>query len=125
MEESERQGATLNKLRVAFGVGAAVWFFLLSIQILAPGGWLEGIARPIGHVQSYLVPFWFVTLVLSPLFACLSPLGHRMARNVYAVAMLAIVVCTFLAGAPKVPRDASPIAGAALSAGLTLWANLD
>jgi hypothetical protein len=115
---------SVGKLRVALGVGAAIWLFLLAAGLVEPVGWAGGLTRPIGRTENYVIWLWVVTLILAPLLACRHPLRYRGAVDVYLLGVLSVIVSTFLAGAPEIPGDAAPIAAALLSAGLMLWARL-
>jgi hypothetical protein len=44
-----------GRLRVALLAGAAVWLLLLVVGFVAPGGWVWGMAGPIGHIENYMI----------------------------------------------------------------------
>jgi len=111
----------VGRLKVALRLGAALWFLLLLVGFFAPGGWQWGIPGPVGHMENYVISLWFVGLVLAPLLASLRPLQRTGAIQVYALAVLAIVVSTFRGEPPKWISDAPPLTLAALSLGLLLW----
>jgi len=121
MAGRKRSTPPVARLRLALGVGAAVWLYLLLAGFVTPGETWE-MALPIRRMASYAGSLWFVTLVLAPLLACRDPFRHRGAMQVHLVGVLAVIVSTFLAGRPEVRSDAAPIAAAVLSAGLVLWA---
>jgi hypothetical protein len=122
---NETQLKAGGRLRLALAIGAAVWFFLLAVGFLAPGGWVWGMAGPIGHMEHYMILLWLVALVLAPLLARGDPLGRTSAIQVYLLGVLAIVLSTFWGNPPdiKLISDAPPLTAAAITAGMVLWAH--
>lgn len=112
-------------LRVALLAGVAIWGFLLIVGFLAPGGWVWGMAGPIGHMQNYMISLWLVGLVLAPLLASRDPLGRTAAIQVYLLAVLAIVASTIRNDQLKWISDAPPIVAATIAFGLVVWAHPD
>src|SRR5204862_7561517 len=51
---------SVQGLRLALWVGAAVWLCLLIVGFFAPGGWVWGLAGPIGHIYNYVISLWLV-----------------------------------------------------------------
>jgi hypothetical protein len=114
-----------GRLRLALALGAAVWFLLLGVGFIAPGGWAWGIPGPVGHMQNYVISLWFVTLVIAPLLAWRKPLQQSAAIQIYLLGILAIVVSTFRGNPPdlKLIADGPPLTAATVTAGLVLWAH--
>jgi hypothetical protein len=96
-------------LRVALWVGAGVWLLLLIVGFFAPGGWVWGMAGPIGHIENYMISLWLVGLVLAPLIASRDPLRRTGVIQVYVLALLAIVVSTYRGEPLKWIADAPPL----------------
>ena len=117
--------STARRLRVALLVGAGIWGFLLLVGFFAPGGWVWGMAGPIGHIENYMIGLWLVGLVLAPLLASRDPLGRTSAIQVYLLAVLAIIASTVRGEALKWISDAPPIAAALIAIGLVAWAHPD
>jgi hypothetical protein len=120
-----------GRLRLALGVGAGLWSLLLVAGLvtgyLGLGGWVWGMPGPFGHTQNYVILLWLVSLVLAPLLAWRRPLESAAALQVYLLAILAVVLSTFR-GSPlefKAPVDVPPLASAAISIALLLWAHPD
>lgn len=107
-------------LRLALQLGALVWLVLLVVGFFAPGGWVWGMAGPIGHIENYLISLWFVGLVDTPLIASVDPLGRSAAVQVYLLAILAIGVSTARAEALKLIADGPPLAIAAACIGAVI-----
>ena len=103
------------RLRLALRAGAVVWLLLLLAGFFAPGGWVWGMAGPIGHIENYMISLWLVGLVLAPLIASLDPLERTAVIQVYLLAVLAIVLSTFRGEPPKWIADAPPLVAVLLS----------
>jgi hypothetical protein len=114
-----------GRLRLALYVGAAIWAFLLLVGFFAPGGWVWGMAGPIGHIENYMISLWAVSLVLAPLLASRDPLGRRGIVQVYLLGVLAIVLSTFRGEALKWISDAPPLVAATIAIGLVVWLHPD
>jgi hypothetical protein len=104
-------------LRLSLTLGALVWLALLIVGFFAPGGWVWGMAGPIGHIENYMISLWLVGLVLAPVLASRDPLHRTSAVQIYLLALLAIVVSTFRGEALKWIADGPPLAVAALCFG--------
>jgi hypothetical protein len=116
---------TTRRLRTALLVGAGIWGFLLAVGFFAPGGWVWGMAGPIGHIENYMIGLWLVGLVLAPFLDSRDPLGRTSAIQVYLLAVLAIIASTVRGEALKWISDAPPIAAALIAIGLVVWAHPD
>ena len=114
-----------SRLRLALGVGAAVWLALLVVGFFAPGGWTWGMAGPIGHMENYMISLWLVGLVLAPLLASVEPRSRTSTIQVYLMAVLAIVVSTWRGEPMKWIADAPPLVAAALCIGAVLFTHPD
>ena len=114
---SGRASRAASGLRLALRAGAIVWLLLLVVGFFAPGGWVWGMAGPIGHIENYMISLWLVGLVLAPLLASRDPLGRTGVVQVYLLALVAIVVSTFRGEALKWIADGPPLAVVALSFG--------
>jgi len=106
-----------GRLRVALWVGAGLWLLLLVVGFFAPGGWVWGMAGPIGHIENYMISLWLVGLVVAPLLASRDPLRATVGIQVYLLAVLAIVVSTFRGESMKWIADGPPLAVAAACIG--------
>ena len=73
----------LGRLRLALGLGAAVWLFLLVAGFVLPGGWVWAETGVNGHMDRFMIALWLVTLVIAPLIAYRNPISHRGAMDVY------------------------------------------
>jgi hypothetical protein len=104
-------------------MGAAVWLALLIVGFYVPGGWVWGMAGPIGHIENYMISLWLVGLVLAPLLASHDPLYRTSVVQLYLLALLAIVVSTFRGEALKWIADGPPLAAAAISFGAVVAAH--
>jgi ABC-type branched-subunit amino acid transport system permease subunit len=52
------------RLRVALGIGAAIWLSLLLAGFFAPGGWTWGMPGPVGHMENYSdAPPWLAAIL--------------------------------------------------------------
>ena len=107
----------VGRLRVAWVVGAGVWLALLVVGFFAPGGWVWGMAGPIGHIENYMISLWLVGLVLAPLLASRDPLRQRVGIQVYLLAVAAVVASTVRGESLKWIADGPPLAVAALCIG--------
>jgi hypothetical protein len=114
---------TQVRLRVALGVGAAVWLLLLIAGFFAPGGWTWGMPGPVGHMENYVISLWFVSLVLAPILAARDAERQPGVVLIYMCGILAILVSTLRGEPPKVISDAPPWSAAVLSVGLLAWAH--
>ena len=112
----------LMRLRVALGVGAAVWLLLLLAGFFAPGGWTWGMPGPVGHMENYVISLWFVSLVLAPIIAARWPEWQSGALLIYLLGILAILISTIRGEPPKLISDAPPWLAAVISVGLVVWA---
>ena len=99
-------------LRWSLRGGATVWLLLLVVGFVAPGGWVWGMAGPIGHIENYMISFWFVGLVAAPLLASFDPLARTTAIQIYLLAVLGIVVSTARGEALKLIADGPPLVAA-------------
>lgn len=115
--EGHAHAADTRRLSMALRVGAILWFLLLGVGFFAPGGWQWGMPGPVGHMENYVISLWFVGLVAAPLLASRDPLGNTSAVQVYALAILAIVLSTVRGEQPKWISDAPPLLLAALTLG--------
>jgi hypothetical protein len=106
-----------ERLRAALWVGAGLWLMLLVVGFFAPGGWVWGMAGPIGHIENYMISLWLVGLVFAPLLAGRDPLRQTVGIQVYLLAILAIVVSTFRGESMKWIADGPPLAVAAACIG--------
>ncbi len=111
------------RLRAALGLAALVWAALLAVGFVAPGGWVWGMAGPIGHMENYMISLWFVTLVVAPLLAWREPLQRTAAIQLFLLGVLAVVVSSLRNEPPKLISDAPPLLAAALTAGAVIWAH--
>jgi hypothetical protein len=122
-----RRAPVLGRLRLALGLGAAIWCFMLVNGFVVTDSSTSLMPGPINVTGLYMTALWLVTLVLAPLLACRDPLRYRAAVDVYLLGVLAILGATFLgrlqAELPVFLGGGMPIA-AALAAGLILWAYL-
>jgi len=118
-------GAPAGRLRLALLVGAVIWAFLLLVGFFAPGGWVWGMAGPIGHIENYMISLWAVSLVLAPLLASRDPLGRTGIVQVYLLGVLAIVASTFRGEGLKWISDAPPLVAATIAIGLVVWLHPD
>jgi len=109
-------------MRVALGVGAAVWLLLLLAGFFAPGGWTWGMPGPVGHMENYVISLWLVALVLAPIIAAVDRELQSGALLVYLLGIAAILVSTIRGEPPKLISDAPPWIAALLSGGLLMWA---
>jgi hypothetical protein len=100
-------------LRLALWIGAAIWLALLLVGFFAPGGWVWGMAGPIGHIENYMISLWLVGLVLAPLLASVDPLGRTTAIHFNFRAMVAIVASTARGEQLKLIADGPPLVVAA------------
>src|SRR4051794_12320237 len=100
-------------LRLALWAGAIIWLLLLVVGFFAPGGWVWGMAGPVGHIYNYVISLWLVGLVLAPLLASADPLGRTSAVQIYLLAILALVVSTIRGEEMKLIADAPPLVVAA------------
>jgi hypothetical protein len=100
-------------LRLALWIGAAIWLALLLVGFFAPGGWVWGMAGPIGHIENYMISLWLVGLVLAPLLAGVDPLGRTTAIQIYILAIVAIVASTARGEQLKLIADGPPLVVAA------------
>jgi hypothetical protein len=114
---------TTRWLRLALRGGAVLWLLLLLAGFFAPGGWVWGMAGPIGHMENYMISLWLVGLVLAPWIASRDPLAQRGSVQIYLLALLAIVVSTYRGEPMKWIADAPPLISVALSAGAVLAAH--
>jgi uncharacterized membrane protein len=112
-----------RRLRLALRGGAVLWLLLLLAGFFAPGGWVWGMAGPIGHMENYMISLWLVGLVLAPWLASRDPLAQTGSVQVYLLALLAIVVSTYRGEPMKWIADAPPLVSAALSAGAVVAAH--
>lgn len=115
----------VGRLRVALGVGVAIWLTLLVVGFLAPGGWVWGMPGPIGHIENFMISLWLVTLVLAPLLAARDPLARTPTIQVYVLGLFAIAVSTIRGETPEWISDAPPLLAAGLATGLVIWAHPD
>ena len=115
--EGHAHAVDTRPLSMALRVGAILWFLLLGVGFFAPGGWQWGLPGPVGHMENYVISLWFVGLVAAPLLASRDPLGNTSAVQVYALAILAIVLSTVRGEPPKWISDAPPLLLAALTLG--------
>ncbi len=113
------------RLRAALGLAALVWAALLAVGFVAPGGWVWGMAGPIGHMENYMISLWFVTLVAAPLLAWREPLQRTGAIQLFLLGVLAVVVSSLRNEPPKLISDAPPLLAAALTAGAVIWTHPD
>jgi hypothetical protein len=122
-----RRAPVVGRLRLALGLGAAIWCLTLVSGFVVVNGWASLMPGPISIASSYVVALWLVTLVLAPLLAFRNPVRHRAALDVYLLGVLAVLGTTFIArlegDLPMFLGGGVPIA-AALTAGLVLWAYL-
>src|SRR3954471_1600535 len=79
-------GRSATRLRLALWAGAVVWLLLLVVGFFAPGGWVWGMAGPIGHMENYMISLWLVGLVLAPLLASRDPLKQTSVIQIYLLA---------------------------------------
>jgi hypothetical protein len=107
-------------LRLALRAGAVVWLLLLLVGFFAPGGWVWGMAGPIGHIENYMICLWLVGLVLAPLLASVDPLRRTSAVQLYLLAVLGIVVSTVRGEQLKLIADGPPMVAAALCIGAVI-----
>jgi hypothetical protein len=112
------------RLRVALGVGAAVWLLLLVAGFFAPGGWTWGMPGPVGHMENYVISLWFVSLVLAPVIAARGGSVQSGAVLMYLLGIAAILLSTIRGEPPKLISDVPPWLAAILSVGLLGWAEL-
>ena len=113
----------VGRLRVALGVGAAIWLSWLVVGFLAPGGWVWGMPGPIGHIENFMISLWLVALVLAPLLAARDPVERTPTIQVYLLGLLAIAASTIRGEPPEWVSDAPPLIAAGLAAGLVIWAH--
>ncbi len=111
------------RLRVALGVGAAIWLLLLTAGFFAPGGWTWGMPGPVGHMENYVISLWFVSLVLAPILAARDTERQAGVVLIYMCGILAILVSTLRGEPPKVISDVPPWSAAVLSVGLFAWSH--
>ena len=111
----------MGRLRLALLVGAVLWLALLTVGFVAPGGWVWGMAGPIGHIENFMITLWLVTLVVAPVLASRDPLAEAGVIQVYLLGLLGIVISSVRAERPELLGDALPIAAAALSTALVIW----
>ena len=114
---------SLVRLRVALLLGAVLWDGLLAVGFVAPGGWVWGIAGPIGHIENNILSLWFVTLVLAPRLACYHPSERTGVIQVHVLGMLAIVVSSFRGEEFELLSDGVPLAALVLTIGLVVWSH--
>ena len=79
-------------LRFSLRIGALIWLSLLIVGFFAPGGWMWGMAGPIGHIENIMISLWFVALVLAPLLGSRDPLALRGLIQVFLLGLLAIAL---------------------------------
>lgn len=113
----------VTRLRLALISGALFWLSLLGVGFVARGGWVWGMAGPIGHIENFMISLWAVTLVLAPLLASRDPLHHPGVIQVYVLGLLAIALSSIRGESLALVDDGVPIAAAALAAGLVFWAH--
>ena len=115
--DRDRGGATfqVTRLRAALWGGAGLWLLLLVVGFFAPGGWVWGMAGPIGHIENYMISLWFVGLVLAPLLASRDPLSRTGVIQLYLLALVAIAASTYRGEALKWIADGPPLAAVLLS----------
>lgn len=123
MLDVRQSTASPVRLRVALLLGAVLWGGLLAVGFVAPGGWVWGMAGPIGHIENYMISLWFVTLVLAPLLACRRPSERTGVIQVYLLGVLAIVVSSFRGEDFELLSDGVPLAASVLTIGLVLWSH--
>jgi hypothetical protein len=109
-----------GRLRLALTAGAAIWLLLLVVGFFVPGGWVWGMAGPIGHMENYMISLWLVGLVLAPLLASRDPLHRTPAVQVYLLALVAIAVSTVRGEQLKWIADAPPLAAVVLCVGAVI-----
>jgi hypothetical protein len=102
-----------GRLRLALRIGAVIWLALLVVGFVAPGGWVWGMAGPIGHIENYMISLWLVGLVIAPLLASVDPLGRSTTVQIYLLAILAIVASTARGEPLKLIADGPPLVVAA------------
>ncbi len=110
-------------LRLSLRVGALIWLLLLLVGFVAPGGWVWGMAGPIGHIENFMIGLWLVSLILAPLVASRDPLQQTGVIQVYLLGLLAIALSSVRQEQPELLSDALPIAAMLLSAGLVIWSH--
>jgi hypothetical protein len=120
-----RAAPSARGLRLALRIGAGVWLLLLVVGFFAPGGWVWGMAGPIGHIYNYVISLWLVGLVLAPALASGDPLHRTSTIQVYLLAVLALVVSTFRGEELKWLADGPPLVVAALCIGAVILAHPD
>ena len=114
---------SVTRLRLALWAGAALWSLLLAAGFIAPGGWVWGMAGPIGHIENYMISLWCVALVLAPVLAARAPLERTGVIQVYGLGLLAIAVSSIRNEPLELLSDAVPLGAVLISAGLVLWAH--
>jgi hypothetical protein len=120
-----RAGRSTTGLRLALQVGAGLWLCLLAIGFVAPGGWVWGMAGPIGHIENYTISLWLVGLVLAPLLASVDPSQRTTTIQVYLLAVLAIMASTIRGEPLKLIADGPPLVVAAICVGAVVLAHPD
>lgn len=125
MKVVENRAAFVARLRLALGVGAGVWLFLIVASLTTAAEWVPALADSLRAPQSYIVAGWLAALVVSPLIACGDPFRYRPMCNVYLAAMLLVIVGLFAlkmqGTVPSILDRSIPIA-TTLASGLVLWA---
>ncbi len=106
-------------LRFSLRIGALIWLSLLIVGFFAPGGWMWGMAGPIGHIENFMISLWFVALVLAPLLGSRDPLALRGLIQVFLLGLLAIALSSIRREELDLAGDALPI-GAVLLLGVGL-----
>jgi hypothetical protein len=104
-------------VRLALRAGAVVWLLLLVAGFFAPGGWVWGMAGPVGHVYNYVISLWLVGLVIAPILASVDPARRTSAVQIYLLAVLGIVVSTVRGEQLKMIADGPPLVAAAVCIG--------
>ena len=110
-------------LRLSLRAGSIVWFVLLAVGFVAPGGWTWGLAGPIGHIENFMISLWFVTLVLAPLLASWDPFPQTSVVRIYLLGLLGIAISS-VRNEPLEPlSDAVPLTAVAFSVLAVVWAH--
>jgi hypothetical protein len=107
--ERSAEVGSARRLRLALRIGAGVWLALLLVGFFAPGGWVWGMAGPIGHIENYMISLWLVGLVVAPVLASFDPLARPTAIQIYLLAIVAIVASTARGEQLKLIADGPPL----------------